>query len=115
VDVQPNLLTASWNFRDLPPAAMTRSLPSALDDPDKYVAAHCLLTHWVWRQPFQAFASDLSGGRLTYIHNGLRVELLPDDAELVDTWLETGAWIVRHRSQTSWHANPTQQPAIRDG
>jgi hypothetical protein len=114
VDAQPNRGTASWDIRDLPPAAMTRPLLSALDDGNKYVAAHCLLTHWVWRKPYQSTASEAADGFVTYTHNGLRIDLIPVDIERSDQWLEAGTWVVRHRQPSSWRIDPTQRPAIGD-
>ena len=114
VEAQPERATASWEVRDLPPAALARPLLSALDDPDKFVAAHCLLTHWVWRQSYYAPTEEAGDGSVLYTHNGLRVDLLQANTERSDEGFIPGTWAVRHRHQSSWRIDPGQKSRIRD-
>jgi hypothetical protein len=107
------------------PAAMQRALLLALDDPDRFLAAHCLLVYAQTprRLPWRSFdlpiaSSQYSNGQVTY--DSLQIELRPQGAVLHDPDHDKPGdrerrvpW-VQHQSPGSWAFDPAQQSTIRN-
>jgi hypothetical protein len=116
------------------PAGMRRALLRALEDPDKFLAGHCLLLYAETPRrmgllaqspsprPWRSFdlclpATTPSYGVVTF--DGLRVEFrrqgaVIDDSRDHDTATERRVPTIEFRSADSWRFDAAQLPTIRD-
>ena len=95
--------------------AYMRSLLLALDDPDRFVAAHVLLS---LSSPMQ-FGYEIKAqadGEIMFSTNYLRVTLLPGpwDGKPYDWELDSGQYSRWCEDPKFWRADPAQWPAMRD-
>jgi hypothetical protein len=106
------------------PAAVDRALLRALDDPDRFLAAHCLLVYAQTPRRFPWRSFDMPADSLprygAFAYDGLCVELRQEGSVTHDPDHDKAMqgerrmpW-AEHQGAGSWAFDPAQRPAIRD-
>ena len=106
-----------------------RPLLRALDDPKRFLAAHCLLglgtlerSVPLEQRPQGILAGDWHGAHIELVPGPVEVIPLPDDVRHFWSWkwpfiteetIKQGV-MYRHSAPESWRYNPADLPAIRD-
>jgi hypothetical protein len=114
VEVHVRRGTPAAQAADRDPAALTRPLLKAFQDPDRFVAAHVLLSS-SGRPGAEASAGPAdAGGTVRCACDHLTIELLPDGVGNPDGNALVFSTHHEHRAPQSWRADPAQRKALRD-
>jgi hypothetical protein len=96
---------------------LRRPLLDALDDPDRFVAAHVILVATTEGRPPRTSA-ELRGSQGAFcVYDGLAVELLPDGAADPDkgaVYPPRLTRVIYHKAPASWRVDASQRKRIRD-